>query len=158
MNGDSRVRVTSGPRASCLRVETGELLVGHVHLSMRLLEAFSVPTSRGGRGGETRLRGDAVTFSPLAAPPGSRGYSIRGIGGFPVSPKKVEAVQFSYLSEEGKKTSLGGRGLGVPSIENWGGEVKVIVKVKLIVKVKVWRKGKEIAYVGVPSYLSARST
>jgi hypothetical protein len=106
MNGDSRVRVTSGPRASLLE---SRAIVGHVHFSTRLLEAFSVPTSRGGRGGETRLRGercDAVTLSPLAAPPDPRGYSIRGIGGFPVSPKKGEALQFSYLSEEGKKQAL----------------------------------------------------
>jgi hypothetical protein len=35
----------------------------------------------------------------------------------------------------------------MPLIENRGGDVKVIVKVK------VWRKAKEIALIGVPAYL-----
>jgi hypothetical protein len=40
----------------------GELLVGHVHVSTRLLEAFSVPTSRGGPRRGNEVTGDAVTL------------------------------------------------------------------------------------------------
>jgi hypothetical protein len=75
------LRLDFGPESELLETGHGDLLVGHVHVSTRLLEAFSVPISRGGRGEGT---GDAVTLSPLATPPGPRGYSPLGIGEFPV--------------------------------------------------------------------------